>query len=172
MNLIQCDRAHSDAILAIFNDAILHSTALYDYAARTPAMMAAWFDAKEKGRYPVLGVIDDAGALAGFGSFGPFRAWPAYKYTIEHSVYVAPSHRRRGVGRTLLDALIEAARQRDFHVMVGGIDSSNTASINLHQQFGFQLSGTVRHAGFKFGRWLDLEFHQLILDTPASPQDG
>jgi L-amino acid N-acyltransferase YncA len=173
MKIIACDPArHSAAILAIFNDAIANSTALYDYAPRAPESMVGWFDAKAKGRYPVIGVEDDAGTLMGFASYGAFRAWPAYKYTIEHSIYVDARFRGRGLGRMLLEEIIAAAQRQDYHVIVGGIDAANDLSIRLHQSRGFVHCGTVRHAGFKFGRWLDLAFYQLILHTPATPVDG
>jgi L-amino acid N-acyltransferase len=173
MNLVSCEpRRHSGAILAILNEAIVNSTALYDYRPRTPDYMTAWFDAKTRGRYPAIGAENDAGELLGFASYGPFRTWPAYKYTVEHSVYVDAKFRGQGVGRTLLAAIIEAAEKQDYHVMVGGIDASNAVSIRLHENLGFKACGIVRHAGFKFGRWLDLAFYQLILKTPATPVDG
>src|SRR5262245_19246795 len=103
MNIIRCtSERHADQIPAIFNEAIVNSTALYDYKPRTREMMGGWFEAKAKGRYPVIGVEDDNGELMGFASYGPFRAWPAYKYSVEHSVYVDVRFRRRGVGRILL----------------------------------------------------------------------
>jgi phosphinothricin acetyltransferase len=173
LKLIDCDaQRHSAAILGIFNDAIANSTALYDYQPRAPESMVSWFEAKQRGRYPVLGVENEAGELLGFASYGPFRAWPAYKYTVEHSVYVNANARGQGVGRMLLGALILAAGKQDYHVMVGGIDASNAISIKLHESLGFKACGIVKHAGFKFGRWLDLAFYQLILRTPATPVDG
>jgi L-amino acid N-acyltransferase len=173
MKLVRCEPArHSGAILAILNEAIVNSTALYDYQPRTPDNMVAWFEGKNRGRYPVIGVENDARELLGFASYGPFRAWPAYKYTVEHSVYVDARFRGQGVGRMLLAAIIDAAEKQDYHVMVGGIDASNAVSIRLHENLGFKACGIVRHAGFKFGRWLDLAFYQLILKTPAQPVDG
>jgi L-amino acid N-acyltransferase YncA len=173
LNIIGCDaQRHSAAILAIFNDAIVNSTALYDYKPRTAESMVSWFEAKAKGRYPVIGVENEEGELMGFASYGPFRAWPAYKYSVEHSVYVDSRFRGQGVGRALLGAVILAAEKQDYHVMVGGIDATNAVSIKLHESLGFKACGIVRHAGFKFGRWLDLAFYQLILRTPAAPVDG
>jgi L-amino acid N-acyltransferase len=172
VRIIDCDRSHAAEILAIFNEAIANSTALYDYHPRTMATMDAWFDAKEKGRYPVVGVVDESGALLGFASYGTFRDRPAYKYTVEHSVYVERSHRGKGVGKMLLGAIIERAREQGYHNLIGGIDAANAASIALHRQFGFEPCGTIRQAGFKFGRWLDLDFYQRLLDTPAHPTDG
>jgi len=172
MKIIRCDNSYSGQILAIFNEAILNSTALYDYKPRTPEMMAAWFAAKEKGNYPVIGVVSPEGNLMGFGSYGVFRAWPAYKYTVEHSIYVEASCRGRGLGKRLLQEVIVNARAQNYHVLVGGIDSQNAASIRLHQRFGFRQAGSLHQVGFKFGRWLDLEFYELTLETPLKPADG
>lgn len=171
--IVQCTfERHADAILDIFNDAILHSTALYDYKPRAPQSMVPWFDAKRAGGFPVIGIEDGDGVLLAFGSYGTFRAWPAYKYTVEHSVYVHKDHRGRGLGRTVMQELIAAARQNDVHAMMGGIDAANAGSIALHEQLGFKHVGTLPEVGFKFGRWLDLAFYQLLLDTPAHPIDG
>jgi phosphinothricin acetyltransferase len=172
MRLIDCDRSHSAEILAILNDAIVHSTALWDYVPRPPEAMTAWFAAKEAGHYPVIGAVDDAGTLLGFGTYGPFRAWPAYRYSVEHSVYVHRDHRGRGIGRQLVEANVARAREQDYHNVVAGIEASNVASRDLHLRLGFEPCGVIRHAGFKFGRWLDLEFYQRLLDTPHAPTDG
>jgi phosphinothricin acetyltransferase len=173
LNIVTCEpQRHSAPILAIFNEAIVNSTALYDYQPRAAESMVGWFDAKRRGRYPVIGVEDETGALMGFASYGPFRPHAAYKYTVEHSVYVDARFRGQGVGRALLGATILAAEKQDYHVMVGGIDATNAVSIKLHESLGFTSCGIVKHAGFKFGRWLDLAFYQLILRTPASPADG
>jgi L-amino acid N-acyltransferase YncA len=173
MKLIPCDpRRHSAAILAIFNEAIANSTALYDYQLRTEADMVAWFAVKAAKDYPVICAENDAGELLGFASFGKFRERPAYKYTIEHSVYVETRFRGQGVGRVLLEAVIEAAERQQYHVMVGGIDAANAVSIKLHERLGFTHCGTVKQSGFKFGRWLDLALYQRILATPAAPVDG
>ena len=157
MQIIQCEqKRHAQAILAIFNDAIVHSTALYDYKPRTMEMMAGWFDAKTKGKFPVIGIENDSGELMGFGSYGTFRAWPAYKYSVEHSVYVDARFRGQGIGRRLLQEIIAAAQRQDYHTLVGVIDAANSVSIRLHESLGFTHCGTIRQAGFKFGRWLDV----------------
>ena len=172
MTIVDCDRSRSAEILAILNDAIAHSTALYDYRPRPLSAMDSWFDAKEKGQYPVIGATSPAGELLGFASYGPFRAWPAYKYSVEHSLYVASGHRGRGIGKALLAGILERARGQEYHNVIGGIDAENAVSIALHERFGFERCGLVRHAGFKFGRWLDLAFYQKLLDTPREPVDG
>lgn len=173
MNLVTCTfDQHAGAILAIFNDAIANSTALYEYQPRTMDTMRAWFDAKAKGSFPVLGLEDEAGTLMGFASYGPFRPHAAYKYSVEHSVYVGSQFRGCGVGRRLLTEIIEAAKTQHYHLMIGGIDAENAASIALHQSLGFTHCASIKQAGFKFGRWLDLEFYQLLLPTPHEPADG
>ena len=133
--------------------------------------MAAWFGAKEAGGFPVIGAVE-GGQLLGFATYGGFRAWPAYKYSVEHSVYVHKDHRGKGVGSSLLRELIALARGQDYHCMVGGIDIANAASIALHEKLGFTHAGMAHRAGFKFGRWLDLGFWQLLLETPLQPRDG
>ena len=163
---------HADAILAIFNDAIVNSTALYDYQPRTMEKMVAWFDAKRQGGFPVIGLEDGQGRLLAFGSYGTFRAFPAYKYSVEHSVYVQQDHRGQGLGRIILQELIAAARRHDLHALIGAIDAGNAGSIALHERMGFRHVGTLPQVGFKFGRWLDLAFYQLLLETPAQPVDG
>lgn len=172
MQFVVCNyESHAKAILEILNEAILNSTALYDYKPRSLESMVEWFNVKEAGGFPVIGVLEE-GQLLGFASYGAFRAWPAYKYSVEHSVYVHKDHRGKGVGLLLMQELIAAARQQEYHVMVGGIDLTNHGSIALHEKLGFTHAGTIRQAGFKFGRWLDLGFYQLILETPENPVDG
>jgi phosphinothricin acetyltransferase len=169
--IIPCTERHLPAIGEILNDVILTSTSLYEYAPRTPAQMADWYQRRIAGNFPVLGIESAEGALAGFATYGPFRTFPGYKYTIEHSLYVEKSHRGQGIGKALLRALIADAEARQFHVMVGVIDAVNEESIRFHRAFGFTLCGAIRQAGYKFGRWLDVEFHQLILRTPAIPTE-
>ena len=170
--VIACTEAHLPAIQGIYNDAILNSTALYEYAPRTEDVMREWFASRARDGVPVLGIEWEPGVLAGFATWGPFRPRAAYKYSAEHSVYVDERFRGEGVGRQLLQALIIEAKRRDLHMLIAGIDATNVASVALHSSLGFRCCGTVREAGFKFGRWLDLEFWQLLLPTPADPRDG
>ncbi|MFZ5895821.1 MAG: GNAT family N-acetyltransferase [Myxococcota bacterium] len=173
MRLIECSETdHADAILEILNEAITNSTALYDYKPRTRESMQGWFELKRSKSFPVVGAVDEHDRLLGFASYGTFRAFPAYKYTVEHSVYVQRDLRRGGVGLALMRELIQRARTQEYHLLVGGIDMQNEASIRFHEKLGFVHAGTIRQAGFKFGRWLDLGFYQLLLDTPAAPVDG
>ncbi|AHF75630.1 Phosphinothricin acetyltransferase [Sodalis praecaptivus] len=172
MHIITCQETqHADAMLAIFNDAIVNTTALYDYRPRTRASMTAWFAVKARGSFPVIGLQTDSGELAGFASYGTFRAWPAYRYSVEHSIYLQQAFRGRGLGNLLLQALITAAGQQGVHVLIGAIDTDNQASIRLHERAGFHPSGTLHQVAYKFGRWLDLAFYQLTLSTPAQPEE-
>ena len=173
MRLVHCtEERHAGAILAILNDAIVNSTALYDYQPRAPQTMGPWFAAKNSNGYPVVGFEDGDGKLMGFASYGTFRAFPAFKYSVEHSIYIHKEHRDAGLGRKLLEELIALARARDVHILVGAIDAANEGSISLHAKLGFVHAGTIRQAGFKFGRWLDLAYYQLTLETPLTPVDG
>lgn len=173
MKIVRCTHdQHASQILEVFNEAILTSTALFDYKPRAPESMVPWFKAKDSGNFPVISIEGSDGQLLGFASYGTFRAWPAYKYSVEHSVYVHKDHRGKGLGRILMQELISAAQDQNYHLLVGGIEATNSGSIALHEALGFSHAGTIRQAGFKFRRWLDLSFYQLILQTPADPSDA
>lgn len=170
LRFVDCDfQRHGLQMLAIVNEAIENTTWVYDYQPRTPQAMAQFIEERLAGGYPVIGAIDEHHGLVGYGTFGRFRNLPGYKYTVEHSVFVAKSARRRGIGARLLTALIALARKDEYHVMIGVIDASNHPSIVLHETFGFEHSGTLRQVGYKHGRWLDAVFYQLLLETPATP---
>ncbi|NGM84218.1 N-acetyltransferase [Paenibacillus sp. 7124] len=144
-------------ILDIYNEAILNTTAVYDYTAHTLDERKEWFNIKKQGGYPLL-VYEKDGYVAGFATFGPFRAWPAYKYTIEHSVYVSKDFRNEGIATKLLEEILNIASKREYATLVAGIDAANEISIKLHEKFGFQYCGVIKSAGYKFGKWLDLAF--------------
>jgi len=172
MNIINCTKDQAQAILDILNEAIVNSTALYDYVPRALESMTPWFDIKIKNNFPVTGLMSDDGQLLAFGSYGTFRAWPAYKYSVEHSLYVNKEHRGKGYGKIILQQLIQDATEKGYHNLIAGIDSENIASIKLHEASGFVFSGRIKHAGYKFSKWLDLDFYQLLLPTPSHPQEG
>lgn len=158
-------------ILEIYNDAILNTNAVYTYRIQTLQERKSWFNKKKEDNFPVL-VFEEKNKVIGFATFGPFRAWPAYKYTIEHSVYVHKEHRNYGVGTALVKQIIKKANEREFATLVAGIDASNEKSIRMHEKLGFQYCGIIKRAGFKFGQWLDLAFYQLNLKGPENPIDG
>jgi L-amino acid N-acyltransferase YncA len=157
-------------ILDIYNDAILTTTAVYQYEPHTLEMRRSWFHEKQLGGYPVL-VAEDEGQVIGFGNLGVWRAAAAYKYVVENSVYVAAEHRGRGVGRRLLGALIDAANALGMHAVIAVIDAENDISIGLHESFGFERAAYFEQVGRKFGRWLDLVFMELVLEGPAQPPE-
>jgi len=157
-------------ILDIYNDAIVNSTAVYDYTPHTIEDRRTWYKQKLEAGYPII-VFEEDDQIMGFATFGPFRAWPAYKYTIEHSVYVHKDHRRKGIGLHLLKEIIVIANEQKYATLVAGIDATNEASIKIHEGLGFIHSGTIKKAGYKFGRWLDLAFYQLDLQGPDQPTE-
>ena len=150
------------AILDIVNYSILHTTANYNYDVQTLEIQTQWFAMKGSKNDPVI-VADYNGIIVGFGTYGQFREKIGYQYTIEHSVYVDNEYIGKGIGKLLLTELIRLAKEQGMHVMIGGIDAENTDSIDFHKKFGFVENGIIKEAGFKFGRWLDLLFMQLIL---------
>jgi L-amino acid N-acyltransferase len=158
-------------ILRIYNHAIEHTTAVFEYRPHSMEMRREWFRAKQAAGLPVL-VAVDGDAVVGFASYGPFRAWPAYKYSVELSVYVDPQARRRGIGRQLVQGILDHARARDLHVVMAGITSDNAVSLRLHERLGFVEVAHIREVGYKFGRWLDLKLLQIVLDGPAQPVDS
>jgi phosphinothricin acetyltransferase len=155
-------------ILAIYNEVIRNSTAVYSEEEFTPTRGETWFDTKMAQGFPMV-VARDASGIAGFGTFGEFRAWPCYRSSVEHSVHVRADRRGQGIGRALVVELLARAAVMHKHVMIAGIDADNAVSIGLHQKLGFTSVGHFREVGFKFGRWLDLVFMQCILPpTDAS----
>ena len=195
-SLRQARETDVPGILEIYNDAILNTTALYTYDPFTLPMMQQWFKEKKAKALPVFVAVEGEGGpasageanlatapgesktaaageprIAGFASYGPFRPWPAYKYSVEHSIYVHKDQRGKGISKKLLRMLIDHASANSLHTIVAGIDSQNEVSINLHRQFGFKETGQIAQVGYKFGRWLDLVFMQLILENNLQPNE-
>lgn len=150
-------------ILNIYNDAIINTTTVYSYEKTNLEERMKWFENKTKNNWPVI-VYEIDGEVAGFATYGAFRDWPAYQYTIEHSIYVDEKYRRRGIASQLLEKIISLARESGYKTLIGGIDADNKGSIILHERHGFQFVGKLNKIGYKFDRWLDLSFYQLILE--------
>ncbi|MCP1841476.1 L-amino acid N-acyltransferase YncA [Bradyrhizobium sp. USDA 4524] len=155
------------AITAIFNEAVANSNAIWTEKQDSEAERLAWMTARQALGYPVLVAVEGATVL-GYGTFGDFRAFPGYRYSVEHSVYIHADHRGRGLGRIIVDELIAAATALGKHVMIAGIDGGNPASLRLHAQAGFIEVARMPEVGRKFGRWLDLVFMQRLLDAPGA----
>lgn len=150
-------------LLEIYNDIIMNTTAVYDYEPHTLEMRRSWFQAKQQQGFPVF-VAEEGNLIRGFSSLGPFRAWAAYQYSAENSVYVSATERGKGIGKLLIPPLVEAAEKMGLHTLIAGIDATNEASIRLHNHFGFKEVACFKEVGWKFDRWLDLKFLQLMLN--------
>jgi L-amino acid N-acyltransferase YncA len=153
-------------VLAIYNDVLLTSTAIYNDTPVTLDNRREWWQSRVQQQYPVLVAIDESGVV-GFASFGDFRSWPGYRFTVEHSVHIRADRRGQGVGLALMQPLIARATVLGKHVMIGGVDAANTGSLRFHERLDFVQVAHLREVGFKFGRWLDLVFLQRWLN--ASP---
>jgi L-amino acid N-acyltransferase YncA len=149
-------------ILEIYNEVILNTTSVYSEQPHTLAMRQAWFNERKASNFPVI-VAEQNGTIVGFGSYGHFRALPCYRFTAEHSVYVHKDHRGQGISKILLKELIALAKAAGLHALIAGVDSDNEVSLKLHLAFGFTQVAHFKEVGFKFGRWLDLVFLELLL---------
>jgi phosphinothricin acetyltransferase len=151
----------ADAIRVIYNHEVLHSTVTFDLRPRSLAEQQQWIEARSGAHAVIVGVID--GEVVGFASLSPYRDRPAYSTSVEESVYVRSDQRRAGVGRALLEELMKLATQHGFHTVLARIVGGHEASIELHRALGFEVVGTEREVGRKFGRWLDVLVMQRLL---------
>lgn len=154
-----------DAIRGIYNDVLTNSTAIYNDCPATREDRVAWWQARVQQGYPVL-VAEEAGMVVGFASFGDFRSWPGYRFTVEGTVHIRSDRRGQGIGTALLHTIVERARAMEKHIMIAGVDTENSASLKYLERFGFERAGYLREVGFKFGRYLDLVFMQYWLTSP------
>ncbi|WP_396169370.1 GNAT family N-acetyltransferase [Flavobacterium sp.] len=152
----------AQAILEIINYNILNATALYDYEPRTLENQVAILEEKLSKGFPVV-VATEEETVVGFGYYSEFRFREAYKFTVEHSVYAHPNHIGKGIGKLILENLIDLAKAQKLHTMIGVIDAENQSSIEFHKKFGFEIVGTIKESGFKFNRWLHSVFMQKML---------
>lgn len=164
------ETADLDTITAIHNHAVVHTTAIWNEDPVDVDDRAAWLADRTARGYPVIVAIDESGVL-GYASYAQWRPHSGYRRTVEHSVYVRSDQRGRGIGKTLMAELLERARAAGIHVMIGGVESGNVASIVLHERLGFSEVGRMPQVGAKFGRWLDLSMLQLVLDDRATPDE-
>lgn len=149
-------------ILDIYNEIIRNTTAVYYYEPHTLDMRKQWFDERKAQGFPIF-VAEEEGVILGMSTIGPFRVHAAYQFTVENTIHVAAHARGKGVAKLLMPPLIDAARELKLHAIVAGIDADNEASIALHRKFGFEEVAHFRQVGYKFNRWLDLKFLELII---------
>ncbi len=169
MTPIDAQDADLPGILAIYNDAVRNTLAIWNETEVDLENRRAWWQGRLAQGYPVLVCHDESGGVAGYASYGDWRPFEGFRHTVEHSIYIRADLRGRGLAKGLLSALIARATDAGKHVMVAGIESGNAASIRLHERAGFQTVATMPQVGCKFGRWLDLTFMQLALDARAAP---
>lgn len=153
----------AETIVAILNYYIANSTALYDYELRTLEQQQAIFEEKLAKGFPVIvATIDER--VVGFGYYSEFRFREAYKFTVEHSVYVMPNEHGKGIGKKIMEHLIDLAKKQKLHTMIAVIDHENQSSVAFHEEFGFATVGIIKESGFKFDRWLHSVIMQLMLE--------
>jgi phosphinothricin acetyltransferase len=150
------------SILKIVNFEIEHTTTIYDYGKRTLQNQTAWFEKKRKEEMPVI-IAEMNSRVIGFGTFGIFRPWDGYQFSLEHTIYLDKNSRGKGTGKKIMSELIHMAKERGYHTMIAGIDANNAKSIKFHHNFGFKEVGRFNQIGYKFEKWLDLIFMQLFL---------
>ena len=163
MQIHPASRADLRAIHEIYNDAVLNTTASYDYEPRTMEYRVAWFENHAEQRLPIFVAKADDGQVVGWSSLSRYHDRKGYQFTVENSVYVAAVHRGRGVGKMLVPPLIESARALGLRAIIAAIDAENQPSIRLHIRFGFERVGHFKQVGFKFGRWLDVVYLERLL---------
>jgi phosphinothricin acetyltransferase len=150
-------------ILGIYNEAVLNTTATYDYEPRTMDYRVAWFEENHKNNYPMFVAAAGEGRVVGWSALKQYHDRLGYRFTAENSIYVAADQRGKGIGKLLMPPLIEAARVRGLHAILAAIDAENDACIRLHAVFGFEQVGLFKQVGFKFGRWLDVVFMERLI---------
>ena len=153
----------AEAIRTIYNREVVGSTVTFDMVPRSLEDQQQWLD-EHSGAHPAIVAVTEAGQVCGFGSLSPYRPRPAYRTTVEDSVYVDPQFQGQGVGRAVLSELVHLAGGHGFHAVIGRIVGGHEASIGLHRACGFEQIGTEKEVGRKFGKWLDVVLMQLLLD--------
>jgi L-amino acid N-acyltransferase len=166
MNSIEIRPARRDdcpAILEIYNDAVLKTTASYDYEPRTLEHRLAWFEDHARMGFPIFVAVESGGGIVGWSSLSRFHDRLGFRFTVENSIYVAADRRGQGIGGLLLRPLVDHAGQNGLRAIIAVIDAANEASVRLHRRFGFENVGLFKQVGYKFGRWLDVAYMELLL---------
>lgn len=169
MNIRDASEADLPALLEIHNHAIRTQAGIWIDDEELPEQRAAWLADKLAHDFPVIVAEDEAGAVIGYGAYGTYRGRGGYRLTVEHSVYLSPEAQGKGIGKALMQHLIEIAQKRGMHAMVAVIDAENQTSIRMHEKFGFQSAGMLPQLGIKFGKWRDQYQMVLLLDQREVP---
>lgn len=156
-------RGDVPAILDIYNDAVLNTTASADYAPHSLEARYDWLAEHQREGFPVYAALNDAGEVVGWSSLSRFKERRGYRFSAEDSIYIHPQWRGQGIGKLLLPPLIAAARTMGLHVIVAGISGDNAASLKLHAAFGFEKVAHFKEIVYKFDKWLDLVYMELVL---------
>jgi phosphinothricin acetyltransferase len=159
----RAQREDVPAILEIYNEAVLNTTATADYEPRSPESRYEWFDAHARDGYAIFVAENERGDVVGWSSLSPYKERFGYRFSTENSIYIHPAWRGQGVGKLLMPPLIEAARERGFHAILAGISSDNEASLRLHAQFGFEKVAHFKETVYKFGHWIDVVYMEKLL---------
>ena len=165
MTIREAVRQDLPAILEIYNEAVRTTTATYDYESRTLEQRMTWFEDHQLQNYPVFVAEFAPGQVVGWSSLNRYHDRMGYRFSTENSIYVAAASRGEGIGKQLMAPLIQAAQHRNLHAILAGIDAENSVSIRLHASFGFEKVAHFREVGFKFGRWLDVIYMELLLPS-------
>jgi L-amino acid N-acyltransferase YncA len=156
-------REDCPGILAIYNDAVLTTTATYDYEPRTLEQRQSWFDEHQRIGFPIFVAVDESKGIVGWSALNRYHDRAGYRFTTENSIYIAADSRGQGIGKLLLAPLIESARTLGLRAIIAAIDGDNQVSIRLHARFGFETVGHFKKVGYKFNRWLDVVYMELLL---------
>ena len=160
-------RGDCPEILEIYNEAVLNTTASYDYEPRSLDHRLAWFDDHKKTGLPIFVAVSDRDQVVGWSALNRYHDRKGYRFTTENSIYIAPAYRGQGIGKLLLEPLIESAKKLRLHAIIAVIDAENQASIRLHERYHFEHVGRFKKVGYKFGRWLDVVYMELLLPEPV-----
>ena len=160
------------AILAIYNHAVLHTTASYDYEPRTLEHRLEWFEGHAREDLAIFVAEAELDGVVGWSALNKYHDRVGFRFTAENSVYVAQTWRGRGLGGRLLEPLVAAAEVRGLHAILAAIDADNESSIRLHARYGFEKVGRFRQVGYKFGRWLDVVYMERLIGAPIPDSRG
>lgn len=160
-------RSDCEGILAIYNHAVLNTTATYDYEPRSLEHRLQWFEAHQRDDLAIFVAQAPDGAVVGWSALNRYHDRVGFRFTVENSIYVDEAWRGCGLGGRLLAPLVTAAERRGLRAIIAAIDATNEASIRLHARHGFEQVGHFRQVGYKFGRWLDVVYMERLVGSPA-----